>query len=164
MAAASSFDIVSKIDLQEVDNALNQASREISQRFDFKNTGTSISWSGDKAVEISANAEARALAALDVLKDKLVKRGVSLKALDAGEPRQSGKEVKISAALKEGISQEQAKRLSKLIRDEGPKAVKVQVQGDELRVTGKKRDDLQDVIALVKEQDLDFAVQFVNYR
>jgi cyclic-di-GMP-binding protein len=164
MAGDSSFDIVSKIDHQEVDNALNQASRELSQRFDFKNTGADIKWSGDQGVEISANAEERALAALDVFKEKLIKRGVSLKVLDADEPRQSGKEVKISASLKEGISQEQAKKVSKLIRDEGPKGVKVQVQGEELRVTSKKRDDLQAVIALVKEQDLDFAVQFVNYR
>ena len=164
MAGDSSFDIVSKIDRQEVDNALNQAQRELSQRFDFKNTGADIKWSGENGVEISANAEERALAALDVFKDKLVKRGVSLKVLDAGEPRQSGKEVRISAALKEGISQEQAKKVSKLIRDEGPKGVKVQVQGDELRVSSKKRDDLQTVIALVKEQDLDFAVQFTNYR
>jgi cyclic-di-GMP-binding protein len=164
MAGDSSFDIVSKLDRQEVDNALNQAARELSQRFDFKNTGADIKWSGENGVEISANAEERALAALDVFKDKLIKRGVSLKALDTGEPRQSGKEVKISAALKEGITQEQAKKVSKLIRDEGPKGVKVQVQGDELRVTSKKRDDLQSVIALVKEQDLDFAVQFVNYR
>ena len=164
MAGDSSFDIVSKIDRQEVDNALNQASRELSQRFDFKNTGAEIKWSGEQGVEISANAEERALAALDVFKDKLIKRGVSLKVLDTGDPRQSGKEVKISASLKEGISQEQAKKVSKLIRDEGPKGVKVQVQGDELRVTSKKRDDLQAVISLVKEQDLDFAVQFVNYR
>jgi uncharacterized protein YajQ (UPF0234 family) len=89
---------------------------------------------------------------------------VSLKALDAGEPRQSGREVKIDAAIKQGISQEQAKKVGKLIRDEGPKGVKVQVQGDELRVSSKKRDDLQTVIALVKEQDYDFPVQFVNYR
>ena len=163
MAGDSSFDIVSKIDRQEVDNALNQASRELSQRFDFKNTGTDIKWSGD-AVEISANAEERALAALDVFKEKLIKRGVSLKVLDAGEPRQSGKEVKISASLKEGISQEQAKKVSKLIRDEGPKGVKVQVQGDELRVTSKKRDDLQAVIALLKEGDFGIPLQFQNYR
>ncbi len=164
MAADSSFDIVSKVDRQEVDNALNQAAKEISQRFDFKNTGTSIAWHGDNGVEISANAEERALAALDVFKGKLVKRGVSLKALEAGEPRQSGREVKIDASLSQGISQEQAKKIGKLIRDEGPKGVKVQVQGDELRVTSKKRDDLQEVIALVKSQEYDFAVQFVNYR
>ncbi len=164
MAADSSFDIVSKVDRQEVDNALNQTQREISQRFDFKNTGASISWQGELGVEITANADERALAVLDVFKEKLVKRQISLKALDAGEPRQSGKEVKISAALSQGISQEQAKKVGKLIRDEGPKGVKVQVQGEELRVSSKKRDDLQAVIALVKGADLDFAVQFTNYR
>jgi uncharacterized protein YajQ (UPF0234 family) len=162
--ADSSFDIVSKIDHQEVDNALNQAQRELTQRFDFKNTGATIEWSGDNGVEITANAEDRATAVLDVFKDKLIKRNQSLKILDPGEPRQSGKETKISVALKEGISQEQAKKVGKLIRDEGPKGVKVQVQGDELRVSSKKRDDLQAVIALVKEQDYDFAVQFTNYR
>ena len=164
VAGDSSFDIVSKIDRQEVDNALNQAAREISQRFDFKNTGASIAWSGDRGVEMSANAEERVLAVLDVFKEKLVKRGVSLKVLDADEPRTSGKEVKISATLKEGISQEQAKKVSRLIRDDGPKGVKVQIQGDELRVSSKKRDDLQAVIALVKAEDYDFAVQFTNYR
>jgi uncharacterized protein YajQ (UPF0234 family) len=162
--ADSSFDIVSKLDHQEVDNALNQAQRELTQRFDFKNTGATIEWSGDTAVEITANAEDRAKAVLDVFKDKLVKRNQSLKTLDPGEPRQSGKDTKLTVALKEGISQEQAKKIGKLIRDEGPKGVKVQVQGDELRVTSKKRDDLQAVIALVKEQDYDFAVQFTNYR
>ncbi len=162
--ADSSFDIVSKLDRQEADNALNQAVKEISTRYDFKNTGAEIKWSGEKGIEISANAEERAKAVLDVFKDKLIKRGVSLKSLDAGEPRQSGKEVKISATFKEGISQEQAKKVSKLIRDEGPKSVKVQIQGDELRVSSKSRDDLQETIALVKEADLDFAVQFTNYR
>ena len=163
MAQAASFDITSSVDLQEVDNAVNQARKELTQRFDFKNTGTSLAWAGEQVVIVSKT-DQRALAALDVFKDKLVKRGVSLKVLDAGEPRQSGKEVKISASLREGISQEQAKKVSKLIRDEGPKGVKVQVQGEELRVTSKKRDDLQAVIALVKDKDLDFAVQFVNYR
>ena len=162
--ADASFDIVSKIDHQEVDNALNQAQRELTQRYDFKNTGATIEWSGDEAVEITANAEDRALAVLDVFKDKLIKRQLSLKILDAGEPRQSGRDTKLSIALKEGISQEQAKKIGKLIRDEGPKAVKVQVQGEELRVTSKKRDDLQEIIALVKGQDYDFAVQFTNYR
>ena len=162
--ADSSFDIVSKLDHQEIDNALNQAQRELTQRFDFKNTGATIEWSGDHAVEITANAEDRARAVLDVFKDKLVKRNQSLKILDAGEPRQSGRDSKITVTLKEGISQDQAKKVGKLIRDEGPKGVKVQVQGDELRVSSKKRDDLQAVIALVKEQDYDFAVQFTNYR
>src|SRR5689334_1291106 len=162
--ADSSFDIVSKIDHQEVDNALSQAAREISQRYDFKGTGAEVKWSGTEAIEISANADDRATAVLDVLKEKLVKRNVSLKVLDASEPRQSGRESKITVALKEGISSEDAKKIGKLIRDEGPKGVKVQVQGDELRVSSKKRDDLQAVIALVKGQDYDFAVQFTNYR
>jgi uncharacterized protein YajQ (UPF0234 family) len=162
--ADSSFDIVSKIDRQEADNALNQAIKEISTRYDFKGTGAEIKWSGEWGIEITANADERALAVLDVFKDKLIKRGISLKTLEAGDPRQSGKDVKISASFSEGISQEQAKKVSKLIRDEGPKGVKVQIQGDELRVSGKKRDDLQEVIALVKGADLDFAVQFTNYR
>lgn len=162
--ADSSFDIVSKIDRQEVDNALGQAAREIAQRFDFKGTGAEIKWSGEQAIEISANADDRASAVLDVFRDKLVKRQQSLKILDASEPRQSGKESRITVNLKEGISSEDAKKVGKLIRDEGPKGVKVQVQGDELRVSSKKRDDLQAVIALVKGQDYDFAVQFTNYR
>lgn len=162
--ADSSFDIVSKLDRQEVDNALSQAAREITQRYDFKGTDAEIRWSGDQAVEISANADDRASAVLEVFKEKLIKRGVSLKVLDASEPRQSGRESKITVALKEGITSEDAKKIGKLIRDEGPKGVKAQVQGDELRVSSKKRDDLQAVIALVKEQDYDFAVQFTNYR
>ena len=162
--ADSSFDIVSKLDQQEIDNAINQAQREISQRFDFKNTGATITRSGDHGVEISANADDRATAVLDVFKDKLIKRNQSLKVLEAGDPRQSGRESKINVTLKEGISQEQAKKVGKLIRDEGPKGVKVQVQGDELRVSSKKRDDLQAVQSLVRGQDLDFAVQFTNYR
>ena len=161
--ADSSFDIVSKIDRQEVDNALSQTAREISQRYDFKGTGAEIKWSGE-AIEISANADDRASAVLEVFKEKLIKRQQSLKILEASEPRQSGRESKISVALKEGISQEQAKKIGKLIRDEGPKKVKVQVQGDELRVSAGSRDALQEVIALVKAQDYDFAVQFTNYR
>lgn len=163
MPSESSFDIVSKIDRQEVDNAINQTAREIAQRFDFKNTGAGIAWSGEK-IELRADAEGRVLAVLDVFKDKLVKRGVSLKALEAGEPQLSGKVYKISASVAEGISQENAKKVSKLIRDEGPKGVKAQIQGDELRVSAKSKDDLQDVINLLKSQDFDFAVQFTNYR
>jgi cyclic-di-GMP-binding protein len=164
MAGDSSFDIVSKIDHQEVDNAINQTAKEVSQRFDFKNTGASVKRLGESSIEVTANADERALAVVEVLKERLIKRGQSLKILDVGEPRTSGKEVKVAVDLKEGITQEQAKKIGKLIRDEGPKGVKVQVQGDELRVSSKKRDDLQDVIALVKSQDYDFAVQFTNYR
>ena len=115
--ADSSFDIVSEVDKQEADNALNQAAKEVAQRFDFKNTGTTIEWKGDLVVEITSSTEERASAALDVLKDKIVKRGISLKAFDHGEPRSSGKEYKINGTFTAGISSEQAKKLSKLIRD-----------------------------------------------
>ena len=162
--ADSSFDIVSKVDRQEADNALNQAAKELATRFDFKNTDTTIEWKGELVVEITSSTEDRAKAALEVFRDKIVKRGLSLKAFDAGDPRQSGKETKITGTFKAGISQEQAKKLGKLIRDEGPKSVKTQVMGEELRVTSKSRDDLQEVQRLVKEADLDFATQFVNYR
>ncbi|MFE4858113.1 YajQ family cyclic di-GMP-binding protein [Streptomyces sp. NPDC056670] len=161
--ADSSFDIVSKVERQEVDNALNQAAKEISQRYDFKGTDASISWSGEKIL-MQANGEERVKAILDIFETKLVKRGISLKSLDAGEPQLSGKEYKISASIEEGISQDNAKKVAKVIRDEGPKGVKAQVQGDELRVSSKSRDDLQAVQALLKGKDFDFAIQFVNYR
>ncbi|WP_019632690.1 YajQ family cyclic di-GMP-binding protein [Actinomadura atramentaria] len=161
--ADSSFDIVSKLDRQEVDNALNQAAKEVANRFDFRNVDAGIKWSGE-TIEIQANSEERANAVLDVLKDKLVKRQISLKSIDAGEPKASGKLYKLSVGLKEGISQEDAKKIGKIIREEGPKAVKAQIQGEELRVTSKKKDDLQEVIALLKGKDLDVALQFVNYR
>ncbi|MFI9269339.1 YajQ family cyclic di-GMP-binding protein [Kitasatospora sp. NPDC052896] len=161
--ADSSFDIVSKVEKQEVDNAINQTSREIATRYDFKNVGATIGWTGDK-IEMKADGEERVKAILDILQSKLIARKVSLKALDAGEPQLSGKEYKIFATIKEGISQEDAKKVSKIIRDEGPKGVKAQIQGDELRVSSKSRDDLQAVQVLLKGKDLDFAVQFVNYR
>jgi uncharacterized protein YajQ (UPF0234 family) len=164
MPSESSFDIVSKIDRQEADNALNQAAKEISNRFDFRGTGASIAWSGESGVEIRANSEERANAVLDVYKEKLVKRGVSLKHLDVADPKPSGKEYRISVTLKEGITQENAKKVSKIIRDEGPKGIKAQVQGEELRVSSKKKDDLQAVITLLKSKDFDFALQFTNYR
>ena len=164
--ADSSFDIVSKVDRQEVDNALNQAAKEISQRYDFKGVDASISWSGQDAVVIEANSAERVLAALDVFQTKLIKRGVSLKAFDTGdnEPQSSGKLYRLVGSLKEGLAGENAKKVTKVIRDEGPKGVKTQVTGDEVRVTSKSRDDLQAVIALLKGADLDFALQFVNYR
>ncbi|MEZ0071456.1 YajQ family cyclic di-GMP-binding protein [Planotetraspora sp. GP83] len=162
--ADSSFDVVSKIDRQEVDNALNQTVKEVGHRFDFKGTGAAISWSGQNDIEIKANSEERANAVLDVFKEKLVRRGLSLKVLDASEPKLSGKEYRLMISLKEGIDQDNAKKISKLIRDEGPKGVKAQIQGDELRVSSKKKDDLQEVISLLKGKDLDIALQFTNYR
>ena len=164
MPAESSFDIVSRIDRQEVDNALNQAAKEIGTRFDFRGVGASIAWSGDQAIDIRASSEERAKAVLDVFKEKLVKRGVSLKALDPGDPKPSGKEYRLGVGLKEGISSDDARKISKLIRDEAPKGVRAQVQGEELRVSSKKKDDLQSVISLVKGEDFGLALQFVNYR
>ena len=161
--ADSSFDIVSKVDKQEADNALNQAAKEVHSRYDFKGVDPSIEWSGEKVL-MKANSEERVLAVLDVFQSKLVRRGISLKSLDAGEPFASGKEYRIEAAIKEGIEQKTAKEISKIIRDEGPKGVKPLIQGDELRVSSKKRDDLQAVIALLKGKDLDVDLQFVNYR
>ncbi|GEA82617.1 YajQ family cyclic di-GMP-binding protein [Cellulomonas sp. CW35] len=165
MASESSFDVVSKVDRQEVDNALNQAAKEIAQRYDFKGVGASIAWSGESVLMI-ANSPDRVLAILDVFESKLIKRGISLKALDLGdkEPKPSGKEYRLAAGIKEGLSSEVAKKLAKIVRDEGPKGVKTQIQGDELRVSAKSRDDLQAVIALLKGSDVDAALQFTNYR
>ncbi|MSW75864.1 MAG: YajQ family cyclic di-GMP-binding protein, partial [Actinobacteria bacterium] len=161
MASDSSFDVVSKIDRMELDNAVNQAIREIDTRFDFKNTGAKLELEGEK-ISIEAGTEERAKATLDVFKDKLVKRGVSLKHIDPAEPALSGKIYKISCPLKEGISTENAKKVAKFLRDDGPKSLKTQIQGDELRVTSKSRDDLQTAMALVKDGAWDFAVQFTN--
>ena len=163
--ADSSMDIVSKVDRQEVDNALNQAVKEIATRYDFKNIGASIAWSGEKIVMI-ANSEERVLAILDVFQTKLIKRGISLKAFDTGdnEPKLSGKEYRLEGVLKEGLAGENAKKITKIIREEGPKGVKTQITGDEVRATSKSRDDLQAVQSLLKGADLDFAVQFTNYR
>ncbi len=164
MAGDSSFDVVSKVDRQEVDNALNQAAKEIAQRYDFKGVGASIAWSGESLVVMVANSPERAKAVLDVFETKLVKRGISLKALEVGEPKQSGKEYRLEAAIQQGLSSENAKKIAKIVRDEGPKGVKTQITGDELRVSAKSRDDLQSVIRLLKDADLDVALQFVNYR
>ena len=161
--ADPSFDIVSKVDRQEVDNALNQTAKEVATRYDFKGTGASIAWSGE-SVAIKAGSEERCAAVLDLFKEKLVKRAISLKTLEAGEPQQSGKEYRLSATVAEGISQDNAKKVAKVVRDEGPKGVQPQIQGDQLRVSAKKKDDLQTVIALLKGKDFDFALQFTNYR
>jgi len=161
--ADSSFDIVSKVDDMEVQNAMGQAQKEIQQRYDFKNVGASLEFSGDKIL-MKANAEERVKAVLEVFEQKLIKRGISLRSLDAGKPFASGKEYRIEASIKQGIGSDDAKAISKIIRDEGPKGVKSQIQGDELRVQSKSRDDLQQVQALLKGKDLDVALQFVNYR
>lgn len=161
--ADSSFDIVSKVDSMELANAVNQAQKEIEQRYDFKNVDADLQNTAS-GITMQANSEERVKAVLDVLQSKLVKRGISLKSLEVSDPVLSGKVYKITGALKNGISGENAKTITALIRNEGPKSVKTQIQGDEIRVTSKSRDDLQAVIALVKGADLEIDVQFVNYR
>ena len=133
-------------------------------QLDFRGTNASVEWSGELGITIKADTEERARAALEVFREKLVKRSISLKALDAGEPKPSGKQYVISSSMKQGIGQDDAKKISKLIRDEGPKGVQAQIQGDQLRVSGKKKDDLQAVITLLKDTDLGVALQFTNYR
>ena len=162
--ADPSFDVVSKVDRQEVDNALKQAAKELAQRFDFRGTGTGIDWAGKEAITIESETEERAKAAVEVFREKLVKRSVSLKAVEIDDPKQSGKTYRIQGRIIEGISQDKAKEIGKVIRDEKIKGVQAQVQGDQLRVSGKKRDDLQAVIALLKGRDFGIALQFVNYR
>ena len=164
--ADASMDIVSTFDKQEVANAVNAAAKEIHNRYDFKGVGASVELTGE-VIKMEANSEDRCKAVLDVVQTWLVKRGVSLKHLDLPDgwaPRLSGKEYKLDCALKEGINQENAKKINKIIRDEGPKGVKTQIQGDAIRATSKSRDDLQAVQKLLKDSDLDVAVNFTNYR
>ncbi len=161
--ADSSFDIVSKVDKMEADNAVNQAQKEVAQRYDFKGVGASIEWSGEKLL-LKASAEDRVKAVLEVLESKMIKRGIGIRSLDTSEPYPSGKEFRIEVGLKNGIASDDAKKIAKIIRDEGPKSVKSQIQGDELRVQSKSRDDLQATMALLKGKDLDVALQFMNFR
>jgi len=162
--ADPSFDIVSKVDHQEADNALNQAAKELSQRFDFRGTGASIQWAGENGVTITAGTEERCKAAIEVFKEKLIKRGISLKSFEVEDPEPSGKVHKVTGSFVDGVSSENARKIAKKIRDEGPKGVQAQIQGDQLRVSAKKKDDLQSVIAMLKGADLDVALQFTNYR
>ena len=157
------FDIVSQVDMQEVRNAVDQASREIVNRYDFKGTDTSVRLTDDGIV-VESSAEGRLAAAVDVLKGRLVKRNVSLKSIAGGDPKQiGGGRYQATFTLNEGIAQDAAKELSKAIRDMDLK-VQVQVQGDQLRIQGKKRDDLQEVIAAVKGLDFRLPLQYVNFR
>ncbi len=161
--ADSSFDVVSHVNRQEVDNAVNQAKKELAQRFDFKNTGTSIDWSGE-AVAIVSKTDKRALAALDVFKEKLVRRSVPLKSLEAEEPKPAGGGTyRIECSFVQGIPEEKAKALAKTIRQSRLR-VQAQIQGDQLRVSGKSRDDLQKAMSLLKENDQGLPLQFTNYR
>jgi uncharacterized protein YajQ (UPF0234 family) len=158
-----SFDIVSEVDLQEVRNAVDQASREIAQRFDFKNTDTGIS-QDHTTIELRSSTEDRLKAALQVLKDKAVKRNVPLKALSEGEVHAAAKgHVRQAVTVLTGIGDEKAKEISKFVRSSVPK-VQTQIQGYQIRVSGKNKDDLQAAIRAVKEHEFGIALQFTNYR
>ncbi|MDH3624539.1 MAG: YajQ family cyclic di-GMP-binding protein [Myxococcales bacterium] len=158
-----SFDVVSQIDQHEVDNACNQTRKEITQRYDFKGTESSIEKTDDGIV-IRSNSEGRIDAARDVLESKMVRRQVSLKSLDAQPAQQAGGSMwRQLIKLKEGVSKEKAKEIAKAIKDSKIK-VQAAIQGDSVRVSGKKRDDLQATIAFLKEKDFDLPLQFTNFR
>ena len=165
MAKQNSFDIVSEVDLAEVQNAVNQASKEIHQRYDLKGSNSEIEFDGKERRLVLGSADDFTIKAVkDVLQQKLVRRGVSLKALtwERIEPAAGGR-VRQNVTLQSGIPTEKAKEIVKLVKGLKLK-VQVAIQGDSLRVSGKKRDELQEVIAFLKEQDFDFDLQFTNYR
>lgn len=157
------FDIVSELNVHEVDNAVQQAAKEVAQRFDFRGTDTEIE-KVENAIVLRSNSEGRLEAALEVLKDKFVKRKVSLRAMDPQLPEPGAKgTLKQTIKLKEGIAQETAKKIVQAIKSQKLK-VQASMQGEQIRVTGKKRDDLQDVIALMKDQDFGLDLQYINFR
>jgi uncharacterized protein YajQ (UPF0234 family) len=159
-----SFDVVSEVDRQEVRNALDQAEREIAQRFDFKNTNSSIEQK-ELVITLRTISEDRLAALRLVLEEKLVKRGVSLKGLDYGDVEEATQNtVRQVATIKVGISSDKAREINKLIKAEGPKGIASQTQGETVRVTGKKRDDLQATMAMLKAADLEIPLQFTNFR
>jgi cyclic-di-GMP-binding protein len=158
------FDVVSEVDMQEVKNAVDQAAREVATRFDFKDTGTSVELSGDD-LRLASATEDRLRALVQVVEEKLVRRQVSLKALERGQVEEAAKgTVRQTISIKAGISKEHARRLNKFIKDLGHKGVSSQVQGEQLRVSGKKRDDLQATIAALKGEDFGIPLQFTNFR
>jgi cyclic-di-GMP-binding protein len=158
------FDVVSQLDMQEVRNAVDQAKREVATRFDFKNTGTSIDL-GDTSIELHTESEPRLKALTQVLEEKLVRRQVSLKALSYGKIEEAAKgTVRQSVTLQSGISSDKARDIGKFLKGLNLKGVQHQVQGDQLRVSGKKKDDLQSAIGALRDHDFGIALQFVNFR
>jgi uncharacterized protein YajQ (UPF0234 family) len=158
------FDVVSEVDMQEVRNAVDQASREISTRFDFKGTDSKIELS-EKTIELQTESDQRLKALTQVLEEKLVKRKVSLKTLAYGKVEEASKgAVRQVVTLNVGINQDKAKQIGKFVKDLGLKGLSHQIQGEQLRVSGKKRDDLQSAIAAMREHDFGIPLQFVNFR
>jgi uncharacterized protein YajQ (UPF0234 family) len=164
MASDNSFDIVSKVDLQEVRNAIDQASKEIHTRFDLKNSHSEIRLEGNDAIQLASADEYKLKAITEILEQKLVKRGVSLKALTFGkiEPA-SGSSVRQKITLQQGIASEKAKEIVRVVKDSKKKA-QASIQGDTVRISGKDRDTLQEIIALLKGHDFGIDMQFTNYR
>lgn len=159
-----SFDVVSEVDAQEVRNAVDQAQREIANRFDFKNTNSSIE-QNDMVITLHTVSEDRMNALRTVLEEKLVKRGVSLRGVEYGDVQEATQNtVRQVVTIKVGISSDKAKEINKLIKSDGPKGVSSQTQGESIRVTAKKRDALQDVIAMLKGADVGIPLQFQNFR
>lgn len=164
MAKDSTFDIVSKVDLQEVTNAINQTVKEINQRFDLKGTNCEVEWDNNDTINIGAPDEMKLTNVFKIIEEKFIKRGISPKAIDAGKMEHGlGGTVKQEIKLRQGIERDLAKKINKMIKDTKMK-VNSQVQGDQIRVTGKKRDDLQDIIKMLKDADLDIPLQFENFR
>lgn len=160
-----SFDVVSRVDIQEVDNAVNNAMKEIDTRYDFKNTNVSIKWDSENLVlHFGANSENRIEAALEVFYQKAIKRGIDLAAFKRGDFKgASGMNVKMEVNVQQGVAQDAAKKMVKDIKDSKMK-IQASIQGDQLRVTGKNRDDLQEAIQLLKSKDYGLPVQFTNFR
>ncbi|GDX15469.1 UPF0234 protein [Actinomycetes bacterium] len=164
MSGMPSFDVVSEVDRQELKNAVDQAQREIGQRYDFKNTDSSIE-QNELVLTLKTSSEDRLRALRTVLEERLVKRGVSLRGLDWGKiERATGESVRQVVTVKVGITSEKAREINKLVKEKGPKGISTQTQGETVRVSGKKRDDLQDTITLLKGASLGIPVQFVNFR
>ena len=164
MRAMPSFDVVSEVDRQEVRNAVDQTERELATRFDFKNTNSSIE-QADLVLTMRSASEDRLRAVRQVLEERLVKRSVSLKGLDYGKVEEAAQgTVRQTATITVGISADKAREINRMLKDKGPKGISSQTQGDQVRVTGKKRDDLQAVIAMLREADLGVPLQFTNFR
>ena len=158
------FDVVSEVDMQEVRNAIDQAKREVSTRYDFKDTGSTLELNGSE-LRLHSSTEDRMKALIEVVQEKLVRRGVSLKAVDYGKLEEAAKAtVRQTLTIRAGISTDKAKQINKFIKDLGLKGVSSQTQGEQLRVSGKKRDDLQAVIAALKEHEFEIPLQFQNFR
>ena len=164
MASDNSFDIVSKVDLQEVRNAIDQASKDIHTRFDLKNSHSEIRLEGSDTIQLASADEYKLKAVTEILEQKLVKRGVSLKALTFGKVEQaSGSSVRQKITLQQGIASEKAKEIVRVVKDSKKKA-QASIQGDTVRISGKDRDTLQEIIALLKGHDFGIDMQFTNYR